>query len=904
MTTKKRGLSPTNSDVLAKAAAKAEISADDLRSIRMWLADQLVAQEYAKLGQGGHTNVQVPLRQVFVDLPIASSPSASMQREDRVLFLANMLAAEPLDLRKAFKVRSDIGAASHSRKDEEEEEEESDLFDGAMNRQHLIVRFGATLLIGGPGQGKSTLGQLACQLHRAALIRPVTNELSTAQRDLVNSFIPATRGSKGRPDTTGLGLPSNPLLPLQVTLPDFAAWAARSSLPREEDRSPTPSLLQFLADLPSAKQAGLVAEKLFELICAMPSLLVLDGFDEVGATQDRMRIVVAARELLTRLSERSASSQVLATTRPQGYADELSHVGVKFQKVFLAPLMRNEALEYAKKLIEAKISGADQQDKALRQIHEAAAEPATERLLTTPLQVTILTALVQQLGRAPRERWNLFSRYFAYTFDREIERGTYASALLAEHRSHIERIHARVALLLQVEAERDGGAAARMTKNRLGEVIGEVLAEDEVAKDHRKQLVQEIASAAENRLVFLVEPEPGNFGFEIRSLQEFMAAWALTSGRDSEVEARLYQVSKAPMFRNVALFIASRLFSEGSPLRDALADRICSSLNEDNSDELSSASRAGSLLALETLEEGAALSQPKRARALMAKAAELLALPPGLEHVRLARAANEDTSQILRFAIDRGLGTSTPDSSFCPASAWACIIDATNRNEIWAIELGDRYWTPDAASRPLFEALALAHVPLGDWISRCLESVAHTVKPEIFLDFPSLRVEGNTTGTWVSWLTSVYGPQWRHRIRAGFTSLARNQDRSHDLARPNYGIPDADSWRGWIAAATFEINPTAENLIEALEALAKVADLSYWDGLQWRASWPLAACICAADESADLLKQSALIRSGSMGDEKDWIRAEGKWEEILNLASIISVASDTTPWTLASLAGC
>ena len=265
------------------------------------------------------------------------------------------------------------------------------------------------------------------------------------------------------------------------------------------------------------------------------------------------------------------------------------------------------------------------------------------------------------MGRAPRERWNLFSRYFAYTFDREIERNTYASALLAEHRAHIERIHARVALLLQVEAERDGGASARMTKERLEDVISEVLAEDEVAKSRRTGLIRDIASAAENRLVFLVEPEPGKFGFEIRSLQEFMAAWALTSGRDSEVEARLHQVSKAPMFRNVALFIASRLFSEGSPLRDVLADRICGSLDEDPTDELSRLSKSGALLALETLEEGAALSQPKRARALMGRAISLLTLPPGLEHVRLARAANDDTSPVLRIALDGGL-------------AWRCQV--------------------------------------------------------------------------------------------------------------------------------------------------------------------------------------------------------------------------------------
>jgi AAA domain, putative AbiEii toxin, Type IV TA system len=901
MNSKTRSTPSTATDVLAKAAVRAEISIDDLRAIRIWLAEQLVAQEYAKLGQGGHTNTQVPLRQVFVDLPIAGNASASIQREDRTLFLSNMLAAAPLDLKSAFKVRSDISANAHAKPEEDDDEEDADLYERETERQYFLSRWSATLLIGGPGQGKSTLGQLACQLHRAALIHPVASELTAVQRDLVNSFIPAAKGPKSRGEINRLGVPKAPLLPLQVTLPDFAAWAARSAPRQVQDRSP--SLLQFLADLPSAKAVGLDAAKLFQLICVLPSLLVLDGFDEVGATQDRMRIVAAAREFLTALSERSASSQVLATTRPQGYADELSQIGVKLQKVFLAPLTRDEALEYAKKLIQAKISGADQQEKALRQINEAAAEPATERLLTTPLQVTILTALVQQLGRAPRERWNLFSRYFAYTFDREIERGTYASALLAEHRSHIERIHARVALLLQVEAERDGGAAARMTKVRLEEVIAEVLAEDEVAKEQRHELIRQIASAAENRLVFLVEPEPGKFGFEIRSLQEFMAAWALTSGRDSEVEARLYQVSKAPMFRNVALFIASRLFSEGSPLRDTLADRICGSLDEDKSDELSSASRAGSLLALETLEEGAALSQPKRARALMGKAVGLMALPPGLEQVRLARVANEDTFPVLGLAIDRGLGSSTPELSFCSSSAWVCLIDAINRDEAWAIELGDRYWTENVASPTLFEAMARVHVPMGVWICRRLESVAQKVRPDLFIDVPAQRAERSNSTTWASWLAAIYGTHasWRHRERIGFIPLASSRAPRSDGAPPTYQIPDSDWWRAWAAAAAFECAPTAESLSTALEEMSKCPSIADWRRLQWRASWPLAACINAADGPADLMKQADLIRSGRLGDTKDWSKAELQWKDGRDIISVLSVTEDSVPWTLASI---
>jgi predicted ATPase len=900
MISKKRTAPPTSPDVLASAAARAEISPDNLRAIRTWLADQLVAQEYAKLGQGGHTQTQVPLRQVFVDLPIASNPNAPRQLEDRVLFLSSMLTAQPLDLCSAFKVRPDITAGSRANK-EEDDDEDQDIFENSIDQTNTMAPWGATLLIGGPGQGKSTLGQLACQLYRAALINPVSDELSSAQKDLVKSFIPSTKSRKAKPEASRLGLPKNPLLPLQVILPDFAAWAAESATTKSQGRIPT--LLQFLADLPSAKEAGLDASDLFKLICAMPSLLVLDGFDEVGATQDRARIVVAARELLTALSERSARAQILATTRPQGYADELSQVGIRFQKVYLAPLTRNEALEYAKKLIQAKISGADQQAKALNQVQEAAAEPATERLLTTPLQVTILTALVQQLGRAPRERWNLFYRYFAYTFDREIERGTYASPLLAEHRSHIERIHARVALLLQVEAERDGGASARMTKARLEEVITEVLAEDEVAKDQRKQLVHEIASAAENRLVFLVEPEPGKFGFEIRSLQEFMAAWALTSGRDAEVEARLYQVSKAPMFRNVALFISSKLFSEGSPLRDTLADRICGSLDEDQADELTQVSRSGALLALETIEEGAALSQPKRSRALMSRAVGLLTLPPGLEHVRLARVANADMAPVLRQAIDRGLGSTSREDSFCEAAAWTCIVDATNRQEEWAIELGRRYWTAVSASHTLFEALARSQVPLGEWVCKSLESVAEHVPVELILDAPLPRSEQSAHGTWASWLVLVYGTkgQWRNRSRTAVTTIASKDDSRTEAQPPNYPPPKSDIWRAWIAAAKFDCAPSVETLAVAIEELAKCPSIALWKQLQWRASWPLAACINSANKPEDLLVFAKMIRSGRLGEAKDWTNAEVSWEAGLDLFSILEFVDESVPWTLKSL---
>lgn len=889
-------------DFLAEAANQLNLSLEKLRSVRRWLTEQLVAHEYAKLSEGGHKQSQVPLRQVFVDLPVTTNPNPNQGRNERPLFLRQLLSSTPMDLRRSYKHLSEHSQISLGSIEDEEETVEHGIHSLIGSDGRLEFCWPASLLIGGPGQGKSTLGQLACQLHRAALILPVRNELSQAQAELLNSFDENSLDSSDETSSTGLAIPRKPLFPIQIALPDFAAWAAASA--DENRKTGLPILIEFVASLPSASSAGIDGHELLKLLGAMPSLLVLDGFDEVGATQDRNRIVTAARELLIALAAVGAHAQVLATTRPQGYADELSKVGIKFQKLYLSPLTRDEALNYADKLIAAKISGADLRAKAQQQIHEAAKEPATQRLLTTPLQVTIMAALVQQLGRAPRERWNLFSRYFSTTYDREIERNTYASALLAEHRSHIERIHARVALLLQVEAERHGGAAARMPRERLEEVIDEVLAEDEVAKDRRKQLIIEIAKAAENRLVFLVEPEPGKFGFEIRSLQEFMAAWALTSGRDAEIEARLYQVAKAPMFKNVTLFVASRLFSEGSPLRDVLADRICVSLDEDPADRMAKIAHSGAMLALDTLDEGAAMSQPKRSRALMARAVSLLALPPGIEHLRLIRLADAETLPLLQSVLEKALSSAGEDNQFCKESAWICVVDAANRSETWACQMGDRYWGLKSLTPILSNAIGINQVGLGTWFCKKIESHGDEINFSDLIQPAAYAIEQRTFSieTWLGWLVSVLGTtiSWRHHTRSGILPISKSKFEKAFPSPPSYPLPKGKLWASWIAVGIFQSSPSSKTLAEALDAVANAENVDAWESYGWWCSWPLICCLRAASSPDNLRRLSKLVAAGKFGDTASWVRAEQSWKNERSLLNFGGIA-DGMPWDPDSL---
>lgn len=896
---KKTRPSSANFDFLGAAAA-ATGSTDDLTSIRDWLVEQFIADEFAKLGQGGHVQNQVPLRRVFVDLPVTESPSAGRHHHSaRPLFLYELMRSPLLHLRKACNIRELSSDGPGDSPDDETTEPVMPT--GATGAEQERSGFAATLLIGGPGQGKSTLAQIACQLNRVGLLMPIQSSLAPHVRDQLKSFGSSASTSRHR-DRDPLAPPKAPCLPLHIALPQFVAWLSKDD---SAANSAPPALLRFLASQPSGQKSGLRAQALLEYCRHLPILLVLDGFDEVGAARDRDHIVDAARALITALAVLDARAQIIATTRPQGYAGELANIGVSLTARHLAPLDRSEALAYAAKLVEAKISGIDLQKKTLDRLHKAANDPSTRRLLTTPLQVTIFTALVQQLGLAPRERWKLFWSYFDYTYKREIERETYASALLAERRTQIEDIHARVGLLLQVEAERDG-SAARMTRPRLKDIIDTVLQEDGVEEDERRQVSDSILVAASDRLVFLVEPEPDSYGFEIRSLQEFMAAWALTAGRDEKVEERVLQVANASMFRNVVLFIASRWFSEASPLRDAFASRVCAHLDTSPNDALARSTHAGAMLALEILEEGAALLQPGRARDLMRRASDLFMLPSGEEHPRLARATSKDTAPIAREVISGLLERSDRDPSVDMGACWVYLVEASTGGEDWAERLAKQVWIRASHRRQLIQACVRLQLSASAWLAELIEQDAESIVP---LDFaaPQLFLPLDPSSMWGPWLAHVYTNVDQAIGLPGIRFLHRPS--KQDLtAKPRFTPPHIPSssppktWAAWIAAALFEVQPSAVALANALEAASDTLPSNHWKELAAMSSWPLQASLLHADGPSGLGHIASAIRSGQLGDLNDWRAAEDTWTKYLSLKDAVNDSSDDLPWTRSSLA--
>lgn len=593
-------------------------TADIGRKLSTHAATQLVSKQWLRLGQAGYDGTaKLSLSRVAMDLPAVSHPA---------------VADEPAVPQQIARAIIKAGDRPH----------------------RLTGDDSGFLLIAGPGQGKSTITQLVAHAYRLALHDGA--DLPVAQARVAASM-------RARLSDVGIPAPALHRWPAYVELAAFAEQVAG------DERL---SLVRYIASTIEVDGQPLKANQLLAWLKAWPWTLILDGLDEVPSVEVRERVLNAVNQFLIEAASHDADVFVIATTRPQGYNDE-------FQEVFrpaqyrLTPLSPEVAFEYGSLLVKQRLDGDDpDMAKHVRsRIAEAVRAPHTRELMTTPLQVTIMCAIAERSDQMPQTNYELLDTYYSTVFARE--RGTKAKRdgrLMNQYAEVINEVHEAVALQLQAGAQTPRSVESLISEAGLRAIIEERLRAREV--DEAAARADDLVRIATDRLVLLVPRRTGQFGFEVRYLQEYMAARAIASGDDAHVLDRLDSLLPSAYWKFVWLLAAEWVSQHRQHLREVFVGRVQARNTES---VFALVTLPGSRAAVELLSDGWGATEPGLRRRLIETALELLTAVPSDFVVPLRRVlemveADKISEMLIKQKLTDAHNAGTSSTADIVMSSW------------------------------------------------------------------------------------------------------------------------------------------------------------------------------------------------------------------------------------------
>ena len=884
----------TPGDVLADIIKLLNPSpADMYGTLVRFLEKELLNDECVKLEQAGHNvDDRIPLATVFVDLPTHDEFSRVRAHilEDADV---NIDYLDPsVHLGGGF-IEDIVGASS-------------ELLDPISSGTAVISSNldpgvprssrGRFVLIGGPGQGKTTLTQFICQIFRASIIsgRPA-HTLSPEIRSALLTI-------QEHCDLEGINHTVVPRFPFKLVLNDFAIALATSST------SQVNSVLGYLSrQIKDRTDTDISADDLRRFLAVYPSVFIFDGLDEVPPSSNRDQVLGAIRDFWIDASNANADILSIATSRPQGYNEDFSPLFYQHRE--LAELSHQLGWRYAQRLAEVRYrTDEDRKQKVLSRLDRAFRDVSTARLMRSPLQVTIMAALVDRVGQPPRARWSLFNQYYDVIYDREVERSIPASNILREFQPDIKAIHNQVGLILQIDSERTGRTDAKLSRDRFVALVESRLATEGHSGDRLHQLAQQIVEAASHRLVFLVEVEAEQVGFEIRSLQEFMAAECLMDGTDQNIRARLDEIAPIPFWRNVFLFAAGKCFAQHQALREPVRD-ICAELNDIGGDTVASTYLVGSDLAIALIEEGSPRNQPRFENLLARIAIRTLDTANPDPQIQLADVYEPQLETIYQDAIKLRLTSSNKIQVF---GAWNCLLRLVAADIPWAVQLATDEW-PANQDDQVGILLSVNEPTKNPWAIEKLLQLIPTTSTTTFVDVlkPESRgrwLEGRDVSpeldTAVSAIQSRYPGSGLVNVLDTGVSYgvigSLNAKENVMLPRLRHIQGWHPSWDVYKCAGDFMEAPSKESLADALKSLANFfyaeEDMPAISGHS-NLPWPILACLHSCTNSQELLQLADQAMNGELGDADDWTAAEIRWfDKGITRDDLLSMPDDRLPF--------
>jgi hypothetical protein len=364
--------------------------------------------------------------------------------------------------------------------------------------QHYVPHI---VLEGAPGQGKSTIVQYICQIHRQRMLGVTMEDPRIPEK---HRTVPIR-------------------LPFKVDLRDFALWLKKKDPFSTDDANDTPhnwhkSLEGFLAALVrhGAGGAEFSIADLLAVARLSALLLVFDGLDEVAEIETRRDVVDEITKGVTRLRENAASLQTVVTSRPAAFANSPGLPERTFRYFELSSITRPLIDAYTAKWIKARrLQGREASD-VRRILRDKLGQPHLRELARNPMQLAILLSLIHTRGSSlPDKRTALYDSYVELFFNREAEK----SDVVRAHRDLLIDIHRYLAWILHAEAQ-TAAASGSIRVERLKELVATYLRDE--GRD--PTLGTMLFTGMVERVVALVSRVEGTYEFEVQPLREYFAA--------------------------------------------------------------------------------------------------------------------------------------------------------------------------------------------------------------------------------------------------------------------------------------------------------------------------------------------------------------------------------------------
>ena len=863
----------TPSDVLTELID--HIAKPKLREILpLALARDLRQERDIRLRDAGQeTEKPVYLDDLFVDLPFKVGSSSQIgddtskeeqeEEEDEEDELSALEASEP---EFSFRIVSQILRLAANKLDNESI--------ACRHRPHKDrpgePQLNRLVILGGPGQGKSTLGQFLAQVSRARLLSQHSSTMLNPQTfDLISPVLE-------RALVEGLPLSGPARFPIRVDLPIFADALQKSG-------TQGLSLIAFIAARFSRNvDQPISASDLRLWLATCPSLIILDGLDEVPPSGNRAELVKSIDALWDDLTLVKADVLVVVTTRPQGYNDDLSRR--YWQHWQLSPLTEQDALKFARRLSEVRLSDPDRREAVLIELNRAAKDRSTMLLLTSPLQVTILFGISLLKGAIPQDRWELFERYYTLLRDREAQKTGPDAKLIRDFKRQIDAIHYQAGFILHVMSETAGGASPHLTLPQFRALIVRLLSDEEHSEGDIASISSELVRIATERLVLLNCRVEERIAFDVRSLQEFMAAAQIAAFSSTIVIERLRTISLSAHWQHVFRIAASKIFSvaELGPLRSEVVG-VCHALDNGDLGEDGRLVRAGASLALELLQDGLAHTAPVFRRSLVRRALALLDIGPEMLDLRLEHQMVPDTAKVFQEEIvSRIAQGETPAAR----AAWSLLSGLLNVDQSFAESLILAHWPDDSA-----KVLSLIDARRGKWTPVLIKKIkeaqaeAGPVASRRFMEtFEWYGPDGDETEAKIQRFSILPRAVVRSPLRSHFfvrdssnrqicrvSFIPLSQSQSYAVSG---SLRSAHGWAPYKALLPFLNDPSSISLGQTLQQLA----LHGREGLPSHGlPWVCMSMLREEEDGASFGELAEEVCRGEFGDLRDWKDAEQRW---------------------------